>query len=146
MERKEFFKTCAFACISGVALSTILQSCNTSKMLSLPVSNGNLLLDLKEFQIQKKVKISYRKYIIIQNEELIFPICVFRISENEFTALNLQCSHQGAELQVFGEKLVCPAHGSEFNTFGKVENGPATADLRKFPIKKENNQLKISLK
>jgi Rieske Fe-S protein len=56
------------------------------------------------------------------------------------------CTHQGAELQVFGDKLQCPAHGSEFSNRGVLENGPANRDLRKFPIVIENNTLKISLK
>jgi Rieske Fe-S protein len=58
----------------------------------------------------------------------------------------MTCTHQGAQLQVFGDKLQCPAHGSEFSNRGVMENGPANTDLRKFPIVIENNTLKISLK
>jgi Rieske Fe-S protein len=58
----------------------------------------------------------------------------------------LVCTHQGAELQVFGDKIQCPAHGSEFSNRGVLESGPANTDLRKFPIVIENNILKISLK
>ncbi|GAW87970.1 hypothetical protein FPS14_contig00001-0044 [Flavobacterium psychrophilum] len=58
----------------------------------------------------------------------------------------MKCTHQGAELQAFGDKLQCAAHGSEFNNKGIVESGPASSDLKKFPIIIENNTLKISLK
>jgi Rieske Fe-S protein len=57
----------------------------------------------------------------------------------------MQCTHQGAELQAFGDKLQCPAHGSEFSNRGQVESGPATAPLRTFPVSADNNELKISL-
>ena len=58
----------------------------------------------------------------------------------------MACTHQRAELQVYGDKLQCAAHGSEFSNRGLVESGPATADLRKFPVTIENSVLKISLK
>jgi len=58
----------------------------------------------------------------------------------------MRCTHQGAELQVFGDKFQCPAHGSEFNSNGGIQNGPADMKLRTFAITIENNQLKISLK
>ncbi|MGV3631774.1 MAG: Rieske (2Fe-2S) protein [Bacteroidota bacterium] len=145
MNRNEFLKSCAYACVSGVALASILQSCKTSKMLTVGISGADILVDTKEFEIRKKEQLSYRKYIILQNEQLNFPICVYRLSESEYTALNLQCTHQGAELQVFGDKLVCPAHGSEFNNRGQVESGPAAKSLRTFPVQLKHTQLKISL-
>ena len=47
---------------------------------------------------------------------------------------------------MYGDKLQCAAHGSEFSNIGTVESGPANTDLRNFPITIENNILKISLK
>lgn len=146
MNRNEFLKTCGYACLSGIALATILQSCVNTKIITGQIQDSELLIDLKEFEIQKKGKLTYRKYIIAQNELLKFPISIYRFSDTEFTALYLQCTHQGAELQVFGDKLQCPAHGSVFSNKGVVENGPATSDLRTFPVQIDKNQLKINLK
>lgn len=146
MDRKEFIKSCAFACLNGVAISTILQSCANSKMLHIDLSNDAIVVPLSEFNIEKKGHVTFHKFILLQNEKLAFPIALFRISEKQFSAVNLKCSHQGAELQVFGDKLVCPAHGSEFSNLGLVENGPATENLRNFPLKLENNNIIISLK
>jgi Rieske Fe-S protein len=58
----------------------------------------------------------------------------------------MKCTHQGSELQVFGDALQCPSHGSEFDKHGGLLNGPADKPLRTFPVKIENDQLKISLK
>ena len=76
----------------------------------------------------------------MQNEILQHPICIYRFNENTFKALLMKCTHQGAELQVFGDKLQCPAHGSEFNNQGEVKDGPADHDLRTFPITISDNQ------
>ena len=91
-------------------------------------------------------KESFRKYVVVQHEKLKYPVCVYRFSETEYTALLMRCPHQGAELQVFGSRLQCPAHGSEFNDKGVVENGPADTNLRTFPVTEHNHQLYISLK
>jgi Rieske Fe-S protein len=58
----------------------------------------------------------------------------------------MRCTHQGTELQVFGDRLQCPAHGSEFTNTGMVQNGPADDPLRTFPVRIEANTLKIDLK
>lgn len=146
MDRKTFLKSCGYACVSGVALVTVLQSCSGTKIVSGEIKDSDLRLPLNAFEEVKKQKINFRKYILVQHESLKFPICVYRISASEYRALLLKCTHQGAELQVFGEQISCPAHGSEFNAKGEVQNGPASEALRKFPTRMEGNELLISLK
>jgi len=77
---------------------------------------------------------------------LAFPIYVFRVSENEFSALWMQCSHQGNELQALGDQLHCPAHGSEFDFKGQVTQGPASHNLRSFPVAIQSDQIFIDLR
>jgi len=98
---------------------------------------------MTSFQLHKD---SFRKYVVVQHEKLKYPVCVYRFSETAYTALLMRCTHQGAELQVFGARLQCPAHGSEFNNKGVVQTGPADTNLRTFPVTLFNNQLLISLK
>ena len=142
MERKEFLKTCGFACLSGSVLVGALEGCGASKMVTGTINNSNLVVPLASFQNKN----SFNKYIVVQQEQLKYPICVYRFSETEYSALLMRCTHQGAELQVFGDKLECPAHGSVFNDTGKVQNGPADTNLRSFPVIVQNDQLLISLK
>ena len=146
MDRKQFLKTCGFGCLAGASLLTLLQSCSTSQALNKDISGSDILVPITDFEFRNSEKTTYRKYIVIQNEILKNPICVYRFSETEYSALLMKCTHQGAGLEVFGDKLQCPAHGSEFSNKGVVENGPANADLRRFPVRIENNILKISLK
>jgi Rieske Fe-S protein len=146
MNRKEFLKTCGFGCLAGITGITLLQSCSSSHILSKEIKGSDILVPISDFEIKKERETTYKKYIIIQNELLKSPICVYRFDATDYAAMLMVCTHQGAELQVFGDKLQCPAHGSEFNNRGVLENGPADEDLRKFPIIIENNILKISLK
>ena len=146
MDRKQFLKTCGFGCLGGITVVSLLQSCSSSQVLSKEINGSDILLPINDFKINKKGKTDYKKYVIIQNEKLKFPICVYRFDENTYSALLMECSHQGAELQVFGDKLQCAAHGSEFSNKGTVESGPADRNLRNFPITIDKNILKISLK
>jgi Rieske Fe-S protein len=142
MERKEFLKTCGFACLGGAFLGTILEGCSSGKSIVETIDQSNLVIPVAAFQ----QKDSYRKYVVVQHENLKFPVCVYRFSESDYSALLMRCTHQGAELQVFGARLQCPAHGSEFNNKGMVQNGPADTNLRTFPVTVQKNQLYISLK
>lgn len=148
MDRKGFIKNCGYACLGGVAMVEILQSCSTSKILTGKISGDDLIIPLDDFETSPKAgeERHFKKYLVIQNEILQYPICLFRHNERDYTALWMRCTHQGAELQVFGDRLQCPAHGSEFTNNGVVQSGPADMKLRTFPITLENNLLKISLK
>jgi Rieske Fe-S protein len=146
MNRKEFLKTCGFGCLATITGISLLQSCSSSQVLSKEIRGSDILVPVKDFETVSNGKTEYKKYVIIQNEILQFPICVYRFSDIEYKALLMKCTHQGAELQVYGDKLQCAAHGSEFSNVGTVESGPANTDLRNFPIIIENNILKISLK
>jgi nitrite reductase/ring-hydroxylating ferredoxin subunit len=143
MERKNFLKTCGFACLSGSILFSALEGCGSSKIIAGTIDNSNLKVPLSTF---RQGKDSFRKYIIVSHPDLKYPVCVYRFGDTEYTALLMRCTHQGAELQVFGDRLECPAHGSQFSDTGKVQNGPADTNLRSFPVTVNNDQIFISLK
>lgn len=142
MNRRNFIKQSCITCISGLALGQVLQGCNITHYTNGTLGEDYIAVPLTDFANKKE----FRKYIVVQNENLKYPICVYRLDENNYSAIWLQCTHQGAELQVFGDKIQCPSHGSEFNSNGDVTQGPAALSLRKLPVIMENNSLKISLK
>lgn len=146
MNRKQFLKTCGFGCLAGISAVTFLQSCSSSQVLTKEINGSDILVPLTDFETRNGEKIDYKKYIIIQNEKLKYPICIYRLDANNYSALLMECTHQGAELQVFGDKLQCAAHGSEFSNRGTVESAPADRNLRSFPTTIDNNTLKISLR
>ena len=146
MTRKDFIvNTCAM-CAAATGMTALLNSCTPSHYISGTMNKDGLILSRDEFKIMQKGNTAYRSFIIVRNDALKFPICVYRISDTEYSALWMQCTHQGAELQASGDVLQCPAHGSEFNNKGKVTNGPADKDLRNFPVTVNNNELFIDLR
>jgi nitrite reductase/ring-hydroxylating ferredoxin subunit len=143
VKREEFLKTCGFACLGGSLLGVFLEGCvSGGKSVEGAIDQSDLVIPVAAFQH----KDGFRKYVVVQHEKLKYPVCVYRFGESEYTALLMRCPHQGAELQVFGSRLQCPAHGSEFDDKGVVKNGPADVNLRTFPVIEHNHQLYISLR
>ena len=146
MERREFIKNSCAACLPGIVLAGMLSSCRSTRYISGALGKDGLIIDTAEFITKRKDKTVYRSFVIVRNESLQYPVCVYRNSDNEYTALWMQCTHQGAELQASGDRLQCPAHGSEFTNGGKVSNGPADKNLRSFPVSVSDNQIFIDLR
>ncbi len=130
------------ACLGGLFLSSVLEGCGSSKVIAGTIDHSDLVMPATAFQSNN----AYHKYVVVQHPSLKYPVCVYRTSQTEYIALLMRCTHQGAELQVFGDRLECPAHGSQFSNTGKVQNGPADTNLRTFPVTVINDQIHISLK
>jgi Rieske Fe-S protein len=145
MERKEFIKKCGLACVGFTTLGTLLQSCVSNKSISADLIGDHLTISKEDFKKEKDPSM-YHEYVIVRNKQLQYPIYVFRFSDQEYSALYLKCTHQGVALNAYGDKLVCTAHGSEFDNRGRAMNGPAIDPLRSFPIKLDNQNILISLK
>lgn len=146
MKRREFIVSGCNACLAATALGSLFSSCNPTLYIPGKLNQDGILVDTAEFNTTQNGKKTFRQYIIVRNDDLKFPICVYRFNESDYSALWMQCAHQGAEVQVAGSYLQCPAHGSEYDNRGRVTNGPATNDLRTFPVTVNNHQLFIDLR
>ena len=146
MDRRHFIKSTCTTCIATGGLLSLIASCGTGRYISGKLNNDGLIIDVDDFKTVKNNKTSYLPYLVVRNEELKFPICIYRFSDSDYSALWMQCAHQGAEVQVVGSYLQCPAHGSEYNNRGNVTNGPAERDLRTFPVTIINDKLFVDLR
>ena len=146
MERRKFLKNSCTACLSATVLAGVLSSCSPTRYINGTLGKDGLTVDTNGFIIKQNIKTSHRLFIIVRNDALQYPICVYRFSEKEYSALWMRCTHQGTELQAAGDYLQCTAHGSEFDNKGTVKNGPADRNLRNFPVTVSNNQLFIDLR
>lgn len=146
MDRKEFLKTCGVACLSGAALVSLLESCSTANYFAKTTLAGDRIVVKKsEFISVVKDKTTTRPYVLVKSERLNFPICVYRLSEEEYSALLMECSHKGCELQPHGEYMICPCHGSEFSNRGVVQNPPAEQNLQSFKTTVDHEHIYIQL-
>jgi len=146
MKRRDFISSSCSVCLGVVGLTVLVPACHSTKYIAGKLNTDGILIETEDFKIMQNGKSAYRSYIIVRNEELKFPLCVYRFSEEDYSALWMECAHQGAEVQVSGTHLQCPAHGSEYDNRGRVTNGPAETGLRTFPVSVLNNQLFIDLR
>lgn len=67
-------------------------------------------------------------------------------SGSKLSAVNPSCTHAGCPVgwQAKSQKFVCPCHGSEFGTDGKVLKGPASKPLKTYQAKIEGNSVLVN--
>ncbi len=148
MERRDFIRTSCLSCLGGSALFTALTGCSSTYYAKqIDFKQNNLVIKKNEFIEVKKDKTINRNVIVAKYEKLGFPIALFRLENDQYSAVYLECTHQGNEVQPQGDYLVCEGHGSEFDNKGKVTQGPAEKPLRTFIVKtdKENIYIDLSL-
>ena len=146
MDRREFIKNSCTACLTATVIGTAVSSCTATRYISGTLGNDGLFVDVNEFVAKQNGKTVYRSFIIVRNDSLQYPVCVYRFNDSEYSALWMKCTHQGTELQASGDRLQCTAHGSEFDNKGSVKTGPADISLRSFPVTVSNNQLFIDMR
>ncbi len=146
MNRRKFIAHSCTACLSIAVAPALLTSCSSTRYITGNMEKDGLRLNKSEFKTAGKGSQANFSFIIVRNDAFTYPICVYRFSETDYTALWMRCTHQGTELQASGDFLQCPAHGSEFNNKGQVTNGPADDNLRTFPVVVSANEIFIDMR
>src|ERR1700755_883793 len=99
MDRKTFIRTCGFACLGGSAVSILLASCGSTAYVASSTANGNILTVKKtEFTASVNNKSIERKFVLLKTDKLSFPIYLGKLDDGSYSALLMQCTHQGCEL------------------------------------------------
>ena len=146
MNRKDFIKTFGSACFAGTGLITLFQRCAGSHYaMAIPIKEKVLCIRKTEFETQGKHGAIKKSYVLAKAVELNFPVCIFLLPGDQYSAILLECSHNGCELQPRGEFLVCPCHGSEFSKLGVVQNPPAENNLKTFCITSDHENIYVHL-
>jgi Rieske Fe-S protein len=94
------------------------------------------------------IDLTLSRYAVLKNVDGSIPILITgskpttwiiltRTSTTTFEAVNRACTHQGNFVDIYNidvpQRIVCPAHGSEFLVDGTVVLGPATRNLPNYP-------------
>src|SRR5215213_7447337 len=146
MNRRDFIKNSCTACLSVTVFSSLVAGCVATKYISGTLGKDGITVNKDDFKIRQKGGTAYSSFIIVRNDALQYPVCIYRFNDQEYSALWMKCTHQGTELQASGDVLQCTAHGSEFTNKGLVRNGPAITNLRTFPAAVNNNEIFIDLR
>ena len=145
MKRNEFVKQCSKGCLSLLIAPAVLQGCAGVKYTRASVQDNAMTLPVSSFKLVSGNGTTYAPFVVAENESLRYPICVYRTDDTTYNALWMRCTHRGTELRAYGDRLYCPAHGSEFTKSGAVQNGPADEPLKTFDVTVDGDQLKINL-
>lgn len=146
MDRKKFIQTCGASCLglAGISLGVTgcasvysVQGTATGKTISFPKASF--------IETKKSGEKIARQVVVVNVDNLKFPVAVYDNGSDKYTAVWLKCSHQGNEVSVHGDLLSCSAHGSEYDKSGRVIKGPAKEDLRKFNVRGDESTLYIEL-
>lgn len=140
MNRKEFIKTCGLTCAGAAAFSTLLQSCARSGSVQTTETGGQITLKRTAFTGETQ-----REFVLVRSDKYVFPIGVYKFDEENYSALLMECTHRGCELEPQGDVLYCPCHGSEFSNKGEVKNPPAQENLKTFQVKTDKENIYILL-
>ena len=76
-------------------LSSVLEGCGSSKIIAGTIVNSDLVVPEMDFQQGNS---SFKKYIVVQHDQLKYPVCVFRFSDTDYSAVLMRCTHQGLSL------------------------------------------------
>ena len=108
MNRNDFIKTCGWGCLGVLGISPFISGCAGTRYLDGTLNGAFLEIPANAFELVKNEETRFRLYVVVQHSALQYPICVYRLSATEYQALLMKCTHQGTELQVFGDRLQCP--------------------------------------
>jgi len=144
MDRRKFIKSCCITTAGITVAGTLLQSCGSIYYASVHRDADRLVVPKSEFYQLKKDKKVARPFVLIKPEGFEFPICIYKVKDNNYVASLLKCTHRGCELNVGGGIYSCPCHGSEFTVQGDVLEGPAEDKLKTFKIETDNENIYLS--
>jgi Rieske Fe-S protein len=87
------------------------------------------------------------KLVILRNfDKLDFDIAVVKLGENQYKALEMQCTHvPNNHLVATDSGFHCNTHGSSFSFDGQVVESPAQRPMKEFPIEINNHTIQIKL-
>lgn len=124
--RRDFLKTTAKAAVIGAAALSSLD------VLKLAASVKDA--DYFESTAAKVIKLS--DYPSLQSTGgyamISSKVIVIRVSNSKFVALNIVCTHKKCDVEYDGSGFECPCHGSTYNKYGKVTEGPAKKNLKSY--------------
>ena len=142
MDRKQFLRLMGGSCLAAAGITTFLSGCTSIHKVSAVIRDNKLKLSKSEFSTDQEKLL---EVVLVRATSLAFPIALYRINPKEYIALWMECTHKGCEVNAQPNYLVCPCHGSEFDSKGNVLQGPAETNLKTFNTSTDHENIYIHL-
>src|SRR5947209_7760620 len=148
MERSEFLSKLSIGMVAACAGCSLVSCGSSSKRNDPtptgggnppPAGSGNL------FAVDLSSQLVNVGDSIVKDGVILARIAADNTAAS-FTAVQSACTHQGTTIgyNVSQGIFICPLHGSEFSTSGKVILGPAASPLQKYTVNINNSTLTVS--
>lgn len=142
MERRHFIKSSCNVCMLAAAGYFLpkLAGCSaaTYAVFKTELVNKKITIPLTMFD-QSPIQ-------FVRPKGWYYDIAVQKNTDNTYTALLLQCTHQENQLTPSGNNgYTCSLHGSQFDKNGVVKKGPAQQPLERYYTQIENSNLIIQI-
>jgi cytochrome b6-f complex iron-sulfur subunit len=156
LDRQTRRQFCARACSAaalaalGGAVTGVLQSCSGSPTSpsgssaeSLPTISGTVSGNAVALTIDAGSPLAAVGSVALVRSSA-GSYLVARTGPDTFSALSSACTHQGCAITGHsGQTFVCPCHGAQFDSSGRVVAGPAPTALRQYATRFAANVLTI---
>jgi nitrite reductase/ring-hydroxylating ferredoxin subunit len=129
-ERRRFLGMCGGGCAALLGLSPLLAACASLVTRTVRPVDGRIDLALAQYPELTEPRGSLKIVPEGQSE----PIYVLSLPDASFAALSPICTHLGCTVDISGEVLICPCHGSTYDRGGKVLRGPAERALTRYGV------------
>lgn len=118
--RREFIATCGSCALLGSAAVGLLSGC------AVDLLQADIAIQLSDFP-----ELAQEDATVLFDAGLRQPLAITRTGpgEADFIVLGTECNHLNCGVNRNGEGYLCPCHGSKFSFDGKLQEGPASADL-----------------
>lgn len=126
---------------TGMLAAMALPGCASVVVTQVRPSNGAVRLQLGDLPQLARAGGHAR----IQLDEAATPIYVLALEDGGYAAVSAICTHLGCTVDVAGEWLVCPCHGSTYERTGRVVRGPAERPLQQYPVVVSDGELIIQV-
>lgn len=142
LSRRDFIKRSAVGVIAGGA---ILSTMNVEAFAKTAAANKAVFRKSGDDLVVKladNTSLGKTGGSVKVNDEIM----LIRKSETEFMAVKTICTHKGCDVELDGDKFVCPCHGSEYTIDGKVTQGPAKTNLKTFETIFDSDKGTVTIK
>jgi cytochrome b6-f complex iron-sulfur subunit len=123
IDRREFVELCACALV-GIGLG----GCASLMTRTVTPTDGRIELALSQYPELLEPGGTLK----ILPEGQADPLYVLALADGSYSVLSPICTHLGCTVDIEGDRLVCPCHGSMYNRSGAVLQGPAQLPLARY--------------
>jgi Rieske Fe-S protein len=138
IDRRQFLKKLGAAALTGAGSSTAWLSCAGG------LASYRGQLQDGAIKIPKQDALALQKsngILVVRAKGLGGPIVLRNFQNRKVVATSMICTHRGCEVRPMPDSFECPCHGSAYDEFGEVLQGPARLPLPRFKVEETSDAM-----